>query len=78
VPDHQEDDNLLGHEQVHPDYLVAGKIIEAFDHDLLLETILPHAVTRPTNVLQLYCSRAKTSWYAVDKVRPPDRRKLHK
>ena len=77
MPDHREDDNLLGHEQVHPNYLVAGKIIEAFNHDLLLETILPPAVTRPTNVLQPYCSRANTCWYAVDKVRPPDRRKLH-
>ena len=77
MPDHREDDNLLGYEQVHPDYLVAGKIIEAFNHDLLLETILPPAVTRPTNVLQPYCSRANTCWYAVDKVRPPDRRKLH-
>ena len=44
--------NHLGHEQVHPDYLVADNIVEAFDHDLLLEIILPHAVSRPTNVLQ--------------------------
>jgi hypothetical protein len=52
VADHREDYNLLGHEQVHPDYLVADKVVEAFDFDLLLETILPPVVTRLTNVLQ--------------------------
>jgi hypothetical protein len=54
VDDHREGDNHLGHEQVHPDYLVADNIVEAFDHDPLLETILPQAVSRPTNVLQPY------------------------
>jgi hypothetical protein len=52
VADHREDYNLLGHEQVHPDYLVADNIVEVLDHDLLLETILPPVVTRLTNVLQ--------------------------
>jgi hypothetical protein len=52
VADHREDYNLLGHQQVHPNYLVADKVVEVFDHDLLLETILPHAVSKPTNVLQ--------------------------
>ncbi len=54
MADHRGDYNLLGHEQVHPDYLVADNILEVLDHDLLLETILPPAVTRLTNVLQPY------------------------
>jgi hypothetical protein len=61
VADHRVDYNLLGHEQVHPDYLVVGKFVAAFDYDLLLKTILPPAVTRPTNVLQPYCNRANSS-----------------
>jgi hypothetical protein len=35
VADHREHYNLLGHEQVHPDYLVVGKFVAAFDYDLL-------------------------------------------
>jgi hypothetical protein len=54
VDDHREGYNHLGHEQVHPDRLVADNIVEAFKHDPLLETILPQAVSRPTNVLQPY------------------------
>jgi hypothetical protein len=41
-------------EQVHPDRRVADTIVEAFKHDPLLETILPQAISRPTNVLQPY------------------------
>ena len=62
MADHREDYNLLGHEQVHPDYIVSDNIVEVLDHDLLLETILPPVVTRLTNILQPYCNRASTRW----------------
>jgi hypothetical protein len=66
VDNHREGYNQPGHEQVHSDYLVADNVVEAFDHNLLLETILLHTLSRPTNVLQPYCNRAGTSQYAVD------------
>ena len=75
MADHWEDYNLLGYEQVRPDYLVAENIVEVLDHDLLLETILPPVVMRLTNVLQPYCNRADTHWYTMDKTTSPDRRK---
>jgi hypothetical protein len=53
-------------------------LVEAYDHDLLLETILPYRVSRPTNVLQPYCNRADTGRYTMDKVTPPDDRKPHR
>jgi hypothetical protein len=59
VDDHRNDGhNYRSHEQVRPNHLVVDNIVETYDHDLLLKTILSHAVSRPTNVLQ-------PGWYGL-------------
>ncbi len=70
--------NYRGHEQVPLDRRVADNIVEAYDHNLLLEPeiiLTYYAAIEPANVLQPYCNRADTRWYATDTRLAPAHRK---